>query len=696
MSDLKGEYSPHPHEPPSIKTNNPGDQSKTQPSPWPKRSIVFFAVVVGISIILAPFTFGGSFLGMALLVPPVVSWIGMAIGCLGYIASAFWLKHSQNPTIFSFLGSLIGTLLIAASVALSPLTFGISYEVAVAWNWVIASVLVSTPIILGALLHWFQGKENSTSPFLGSDLEKTEPKLDQIEQSIRESIENYLKPQLRPRLTERTNQIEADGVPKDSKMRDSKSRRKNLTPLAPLVIRQRSDSIDSCDNSNLSELVKYTLPIETMIILLPQDKKEGKAFDATIIHKKQPSEIVMSNPTIVELAAWNPSPPTCPELHVLIANCKHLDLFALPIAITDAVIDPKCSLIFENTTLYNQRKFCIKAERLDLLRCVQIHFLNLSPQSVNHALELEARFTSQKHSYIDPWKNLALRTQTAVCIMHQIVLAIASLHEQHIAHRDINPTNALVYAMDEKRAVIAMGDLGGLIPLDGQSGCSKNKDVLPIMTPGYKAPELDKCSDAKYPMLNLKAVDCYALGKTIAKIRELILNDLDPSSDTAKELDQLVGRLTRREPEQRITAQNALHSPIFSGLIHQTRQIRIEGEIVDPKRPDMLLLLPGAIRDIFRLARNQDTWKKREKMLELRRLIDPVFLSQDSKYTHFKEVLKKIEDKIAEHLGPLISRPSRPTYPEEPATSLRPSLSPLAPQSERTFEPENAIHYSHT
>lgn len=162
--------------------------------------------------------------------------------------------------------------------------------------------------------------------------------------------------------------------------------------------------------------------------------------------------------------------------------------------------------------------------------------------------------------------------QDASILIKQVLDAVNYLHEMGIVHRDLKPEN-LLYFSDEDESKIMISDFG-LSKIE-------SSDVMSTAcgTPGYVAPEV--LAQKPYG----KAVDCWSIGviayillcgyppfydENDSKLFEQILKAeyefdapyWDDISDSAKDF---ISNLMQKDPEKRLTCEEALQHPWIAG-----------------------------------------------------------------------------------------------------------------------------------
>ena len=121
-------------------------------------------------------------------------------------------------------------------------------------------------------------------------------------------------------------------------------------------------------------------------------------------------------------------------------------------------------------------------------------------------------------------------------VASQVLDALGFLHDRHIVHRDVTPTNVLVARGEDGSLLARLGDLGSALDLDGPRLTS-----IPgvVGTIGFTAPEVIGGADAE------PTADLFSLGRTLEQVRAAPPVDHDPA------LDELLGALTDPDPDRR-------------------------------------------------------------------------------------------------------------------------------------------------
>ncbi|XP_033026700.1 phosphorylase b kinase gamma catalytic chain, liver/testis isoform [Lacerta agilis] len=181
-------------------------------------------------------------------------------------------------------------------------------------------------------------------------------------------------------------------------------------------------------------------------------------------------------------------------------------------------------------------------------------------------------------------EKVTLSEKETRCIMRALLDAVSYLHTNNIIHRDLKPENIL---MDDQLN-IKLSDFGFSCHLKPGE---KLRELCG--TPGYLAPEILKCSmDEIHPGYG-KEVDLWACGvifftllagsppfwhrKQMLMLRMIMEGryqfgspEWDDRSDTVKDL---ISRLLQVDPEERLTAQQALQHPFFQQYGGRKRQL---------------------------------------------------------------------------------------------------------------------------
>ncbi|XP_019777291.1 phosphorylase b kinase gamma catalytic chain, liver/testis isoform isoform X1 [Delphinus delphis] len=171
-------------------------------------------------------------------------------------------------------------------------------------------------------------------------------------------------------------------------------------------------------------------------------------------------------------------------------------------------------------------------------------------------------------------EKVALSEKETRSIMRSLLEAVSFLHANNIVHRDLKPENILL----DDNMQIRLSDFGFSCHLEPDE---KLRELCG--TPGYLAPEILKCSmDETHPGYG-KEVDLWACGVILFTLlagsppfwhrRQILMlrmimegqyqfssPEWDDRSDTVKDL---ISRLLQVDPEERLTAEQALQHPFF-------------------------------------------------------------------------------------------------------------------------------------
>ncbi|XP_047635997.1 phosphorylase b kinase gamma catalytic chain, liver/testis isoform isoform X1 [Phacochoerus africanus] len=171
-------------------------------------------------------------------------------------------------------------------------------------------------------------------------------------------------------------------------------------------------------------------------------------------------------------------------------------------------------------------------------------------------------------------EKVALSEKETRSIMRSLLEAVSFLHANNIVHRDLKPENILL----DDNMQIRLSDFGFSCHLEPGE---KLRELCG--TPGYLAPEILKCSmDETHPGYG-REVDLWACGVILFTLlagsppfwhrRQILMlrmimegqyqfssPEWDDRSDTVKDL---ISKLLQVDPEERLTAEQALQHPFF-------------------------------------------------------------------------------------------------------------------------------------
>ncbi|XP_037670484.1 phosphorylase b kinase gamma catalytic chain, liver/testis isoform isoform X1 [Choloepus didactylus] len=171
-------------------------------------------------------------------------------------------------------------------------------------------------------------------------------------------------------------------------------------------------------------------------------------------------------------------------------------------------------------------------------------------------------------------EKVALSEKETRSIMRSVLEAVSFLHANNIVHRDLKPENILL----DDDMQIRLSDFGFSCHLEPGE---KLRELCG--TPGYLAPEILKCSmDETHPGYG-KEVDLWACGvilftllagsppfwhrRQILMLRMIMEGQYQFSSpewdDRSNTVKDLISKLLQVDPEERLTAEQALQHPFF-------------------------------------------------------------------------------------------------------------------------------------
>lgn len=160
-------------------------------------------------------------------------------------------------------------------------------------------------------------------------------------------------------------------------------------------------------------------------------------------------------------------------------------------------------------------------------------------------------------------------------IIGQLLLGLQALHEKNLVHRDLKTSNMLVTKDPQGRLFVQICDLDSMIPVDAVNGSLANEENFILLGGCHPSPEIEQFivptntggkrwneteeTRSIYKNINLKAVDCYALGSVV----NALLSHADQQY-TQAELDSILKlSLCETLPENRSTVFSACENPFF-------------------------------------------------------------------------------------------------------------------------------------
>lgn len=124
-------------------------------------------------------------------------------------------------------------------------------------------------------------------------------------------------------------------------------------------------------------------------------------------------------------------------------------------------------------------------------------------------------------------------------ILHQVTQGLAHLHSKNVVHRDIKPTNILIFVtQSQKRPKVKLADFGiSRILKTGREDFTNTSVTNPKGTRGWMGPEVYECDRFDF------SVDIWALGLIFAYT--LSKGNKHPFGD---ESNERIFRIKRKEP----------------------------------------------------------------------------------------------------------------------------------------------------
>eukprot|EP00602_Paraphysomonas_sp_CaronLab_P011304 CAMPEP_0185039532 /NCGR_PEP_ID=MMETSP1103-20130426/36457_1 /TAXON_ID=36769 /ORGANISM="Paraphysomonas bandaiensis, Strain Caron Lab Isolate" /LENGTH=1230 /DNA_ID=CAMNT_0027578455 /DNA_START=47 /DNA_END=3739 /DNA_ORIENTATION=- len=180
-------------------------------------------------------------------------------------------------------------------------------------------------------------------------------------------------------------------------------------------------------------------------------------------------------------------------------------------------------------------------------------------------------------------------------VARQLLYGVMCLHDHHIVHKDIKPSNILMHP--DGRAVISDFDLARRMSEDDDIDIEQMTPFTPDAR-GFVAPEVESGKPAVF------ASDMYSVGVVLFFLhfpnelnRVIPGNTVIPSSCDA-ELANLIQSLLDIDSSKRPTAAHALNHPYIRSTF--VDQMVLEGEVVDQNRK------LHAVRDLFKRVRSEN------------------------------------------------------------------------------------------
>ncbi|HSW70255.1 MAG TPA: hypothetical protein VLI69_08925 [Gammaproteobacteria bacterium] len=205
-------------------------------------------------------------------------------------------------------------------------------------------------------------------------------------------------------------------------------------------------------------------------------------------------------------------------------------------------------------------------------------------------------------------------------IIAQMLMAIDALHSNDKVHRDLKTENFLIYVL-EGRCYVELADIDTISNANETTSSTYTSALLApeAIREGtqHGDPQDYRMDDDKYPTLDKKAIDCYAIGVCLQEIYHQIIQPNDKLSLKFKDnFYHLSSGLARNKPEQRNTIEIAMNDKFF-GETPEERQkyfqdirdkhrqkdeyfdsyYRRRGEFYSEKE-DTFFLLPARLKEI--------------------------------------------------------------------------------------------------
>ncbi|MEO8401311.1 MAG: protein kinase [Gammaproteobacteria bacterium] len=262
------------------------------------------------------------------------------------------------------------------------------------------------------------------------------------------------------------------------------------------------------------------------------------------------------------------------------------------------------------------------AKELLLRKEVPVEFNQYSLYYNNEGIKIATRAEAGDLNQFIAANIEKLSEQCVRDIIAQLILAVDDLHQRDVVHRDIRSENFLVFIRDGKYH-IKLADHDSAIEVD-KKGLPLDRNLLTIRgNEQCRSPELQEITKKstpeenaerrkRLPNLDIKAIDCYAIGKTLLDVKFL----LPVKWRNNAKLDKLINGLIAPEPGARFTTKKVLEQEFFArnktqrnsyfaGLRARVKNnFELEGEHVVPvEKNNPYYLLDQTIKPLYRAGR---------------------------------------------------------------------------------------------